>query len=187
MKKIIHFNDFKLLENYDKFQPLNPHQDKIHNFNKDEQFHKFFYSEDYTPKDLKEFKQILSRNRGEDYVILYHGTDAENPIMEEGLKRTTKKTKKSLQSQTGFVYLSIFPSMAKKFGEIGYPYAKEIKVYEVFIHFKDLVPDTDQLKNKRLWGENNSIGNSLADSFIYGHGARTKKDIPVYKIKEFKI
>ena len=176
---------FEEYQEYDKFQPMNP-SDKIYDFHKDEEFHKLFYSDDFTEKDKKEFGKVLRNNRGEDYVLLYHGTSCEIPVSKEGLKRTSNKTKKSLQSQTGFVYLSMFPSMAKTFAEMAYPY-EDVCVYQIFIKIKDLKPDKDQLKNKRMWSDNKDIKDTLVDSLIYGKGARVKRDIMSYEIKKYDI
>ena len=134
---------------------------------------------------MKEFKKALRKNKGEDYVLMYHGTSCENPIMEQGLKRTKNSTKKSLQSQTGYVYLTVYPSMAKTFAEMAYPY-EDVCVYQVFVKVKDLKPDSDQLKNKRMWGEK-PIGNTLSDSLIHGRGARLKRDVMPYEIKKFDV
>jgi hypothetical protein len=174
----------KLFENYDKFQPLNPWEE-IYDFAKDEQFHNIFYSDNHSDKELKEFKKKLRKNKGEDYVLMYHGTSCNNPIMEQGIKRTKNSTKKSLQSQTGYVYLTVYPTMAKTFAETAYPY-DDVCVYQVFVKIKDLKPDTDQLKNKRMWGDQN-IGSTLTDSLIHGRGARVKRDIMPYEIKKIDV
>ena len=121
------------------------------------------------------------RTHKEEYVVLYHGTSAEFPIKEQGLKKTTYRTKKSYQSEPGYVYLSLFPGSAKFFGEIAYP-NKEIAVYPVCIKIKELKPDYDQLVNKKMAGFD--AGDTLADSLIYGHGARVKRHINPWEIKE---
>ena len=166
---------------YDKFQSLNSWE-KIHNFHKDESFNNIFYGEP-TDKEIKEFAKFLRDNK-EDYVLLYHGTSCDIPVEEEGLKRTSNKTKKSIQSQVGYVYLSVYPNMAKRFASIAYP-KKDVCVYEVFVKIKDLKPDKDQLYNKRLWGDDKTIKDNLVNSFIIGHGARVKRDIFPYEIKKY--
>lgn len=173
-------NFFKTFEeyNYDKFQPLNPWEN-TYIFHKDEQFSKYFYK-DVTVKEIKEFNKFLNTHK-EHYVLLYHGTSSQIPVLNQGLYKTSQKTKKSLQSQSGFVYLSIFPDMAKTFGKMAYPY-DDINVYEVFVKIKELKPDLDQLYNKRQYSGIN-IGNSLAESLIYGHGARVARNIYPYEIK----
>jgi hypothetical protein len=175
----------KKYENYtNKFQPLNPWE-KIYDFYKDPNFTKLFYGEDYTDKDLKEFGKILRHNKGEDYVLMYHGTSCEYNIKNYGIKKTTNKTKKSLQSSPGFVYLSIFPNMAKTFGEIAYPY-QETCVYQVFIKIKYLKPDKDQISNQRMYA-GLDIKDTLINSFIYGHGARVARDILPYELIKFEL
>ena len=171
---------------YDKFKPLNPWE-RVYDFHKDELFTHLFYG-DFTERDKKEFGKTLRNNKGEDYVLLYHGTTCNNTIESEGLKRTKESTKKSLQSQVGYVYLSVYPDMAKTFGKMAYP-NEDICVYQVFIKIKDLKPDNDQLYNKRLWGgvKFSHIKNNLVDSLLYGHGARVKRDILPYEIKKYDI
>ena len=76
--------------------------------------------------------------------------------------------------------------MAKTFSEIGNPY-DEASVYSVVIKIKELKPDTDQLRNKRLWDKDFlEMGNTLADSLIYGSGARVKRNIEPYEISLHK-
>lgn len=177
---IITFEEFEY--KYDKFQPLNTWE-KIYNFYKDEEFKHLFYNYDVPEKDINKFKTFLNINK-EHYALMYHGTDSKIPIMDEGLKKTSLKTKKSYQSEVGYVYLSVFPEMAKKFGKMAYPDAKNIQVYQVFVKIKDMKPDKDQLRNKRIFS-NMSVGDSLAESLIYGHGCRIASNIEPYKIKKF--
>lgn len=85
-----------------------------------------------------------------------------------------------MQSATGFVYLSIYPQSARTFGELAYP-RKQVTVYAVDIKIKELLPDKDQLRNKRLYGQFD-IDDTLADSLIFGHGARVKRNILPYEL-----
>lgn len=71
--------------------------------------------------------------------------------------------------------------MAKTFAKLAYP-NEDIIVYEAHIQIISLLPDTDQLKNKRINSDYN-IGFSLADSIIYGNGVRVKGDVPLYMVK----
>jgi hypothetical protein len=183
MKYIKLFEEFDP-NNYDKFIPMNPWE-KTYDFYKDPQFDKLFYGDDFTENDLKEFGKLLRKNKGEDYVLMYHGTSCDIPIETEGIKKTTVKTKKSIQSQPGFVYLSVFPDMAKRFGRMAYPYG-DICVYQVFIKIKNLKPDTDQLRNKRMYSDIDVVDN-LVNSLVYGHGARVARNIELYEIKKYKI
>ena len=139
------------------------------------------YNEEATQKERLAFNKWLRQHR-EDYVRLYHGTDADIPIMKDGLKRTTTRTKKSMQSAPGFVYLSIYPQSARTFGELAYP-RKQVTVYAVDIKIKELLPDKDQLYNKRLYGQFD-VDDTLADSLIFGHGARVKRNILPYELSK---
>jgi len=105
-------------------------------------------------------------------VVLYHGTDANLPIPIEGLRPTSPNRRRSLQSASGFVYLSVFPGMARDFGSLGNP-GRQIVVYEVRVLIGQLKPDTDQLNNQRAWAEM-PVKNTLAHSLIFGHGARVR-------------
>lgn len=153
------------------------------------EYPKLFYSEP-TPEKLKEFTKILTplRDRYSYRMLrpikLYHGTSKELNIEKEGLLTTKMRTKKSMQSQTGFVYLSIFPEMARTFGEIAYP-QKDVVVYEVIVPAYYLLPDKDQLRNQRLFAGRN-VNDTLGDSALYGHGFRVKGDIPPYMIRKTK-
>jgi hypothetical protein len=135
-------------------------------------------------KGIKELASFLRSNK-ENVIRMYHGTSAKHNIFDEGLKPTTRNTAKSLQSATGFVYLSIYPSMAQNFGKISYPY-DEIKVYQIEIPIKKLKADLDQLRNKRYWGKLD-IGSTLSESLAYGYSARVKGKIFPYMIKEYNI
>ena len=134
-------------------------------------------SPNITQKDIKELNKWLKVNRDE-YVRLYHGTGENNDILGKGIKRTSLKRSKSYQSQSGYVYLNRYPNMARNFGEINNMSAT--RVYAVDIKVKDLLPDLDQLNNQRAAGK--EIGNTLAESLIYGDGARIKRDIMPYEI-----
>ena len=134
-------------------------------------------SPNITQKDIKELNKWLKVNRNE-YVRLYHGTGENNDILGKGIKRTSLKRSKSYQSQSGYVYLSRYPNMARSFGEINN--MSDTQVYAVDIKIKDLLPDLDQLNNQRAAGK--EIGNTLAESLIYGGGARIKRDIMPYEI-----
>ena len=168
---------------YDKFQPLNPHNEKIYDLIKIPELDSIFYSDSPTKEAIKYLKKIL--NDKESYVLMYHGTSSEYDIESEGLKRTKLGTKKSIQSETGFVYLSVYPDMAKQFGQMAYP-REQVNVYQVFVKIKYLKPDKDQLRNKRLYSDI-SVSDTLYNSIVYGRGARVKRDILPYEIKKFKI
>lgn len=142
------------------------------------------FKNNHTDEDIKKMNKFLKDNKYK-ALKLFHGTSAKFDIMDKGLLTTKTSTKKSMQSQTGYVYLSIFKDMAKKFGDIAYPY-NDIAVYTVEVQIINLKPDKDQIRNKRLWGGVSS-GETLADSMLYGHGFRVKGDIPPYMIKDKEI
>ena len=147
-----------------------------------------------TDESVKEVKKYLKTLKSNIYdvqkVIMYHGTSAKHNITEEGLLKTTNSTKKSIQSQPGYVYLSMYSDSAKLFGEMGNP-GEEVKIYAVEIDMynnnknKNLVPDNDQLKNKRMNNhELDNIKNNLENSLIYGNGGRVKSNIENYKLRD---
>lgn len=135
-------------------------------------------------ENIKALNDFLRSNKG-NLIRLYHGTGANNDIENEGLKTTKETTKKSFQSQTGFVYLSIFKDSAKLFGDVAYPY-QDTKVVEVEIAISNLKADKDQLYNMRM-DTGKEIGETLGDSAIHGNGFRVKGNIPPYMIKNMKI
>jgi hypothetical protein len=173
------------ITNYSQF--IRNSDDKIYDFHSDDIFRNWIYSpkmNELNKKAITEFKKWLNDHR-HCYCHLYHGTDGNLPILEEGLKRTSSKTKKSYQSGIGYVYLSVFPDSAKTFGDIAYPYSKETSVYKVCLNIGELLPDKDQLTNMRSYGGMN-LGNSLSESLIYGNGACIKRNILPYEISLLK-
>ena len=141
------------------------------------------FNDEPTRDDITSLNKWLRQHR-DDYVRLYHGTSSELPITDKGLLKTSVKRKRSLQSEPVFVYLSIFPTTARTFGEFGYP-RESVTVYAVDVKVSELKPDTDQLKNKRMWCRDIApdIRDTLGDSLAFGHGARIKRDILPYEIK----
>jgi hypothetical protein len=154
-------------------------------FAKDEEFHQLIYGNP-TETELIEFNRLLNRWKKDIYtpkfVKLYHGTAADHDIENEGLKRTSRKTQRSLQSGSGFVYLTIFPSAAKRFAQFAYP-GKDVVVYEVRLPIYKLSVDKDQLKNQRMFAGRN-VKDDLAHSIVYGHGVAIKDDVK-YGVKKF--
>lgn len=143
-------------------------------FSKDAEWHDIAYQNPTTEALLRLRKWLKSNPNAT--IRMYHGTSAELPIQTEGIKRTSARTRKSLQSRGGVVSLSIYPGMAEQFGRMAYP-GKEVAVYAVDVPVNRLMPDADQLKNKRYWGERPDIGSDLASSIAWGHGAQIKGDI----------
>lgn len=134
-----------------------------------------------TKEDIVVLSRWLKAHRN-DSIVLYHGTDSSLPILQEGLKRTSMRTKRSLESGTGNVYLTSHLGFAKSFGGYAYPeHEDSITVYDVVVKVKDLHADKDQLKNHRMEGVD--LGDSLAASLLVGHSATVKHDIPNYDLQ----
>lgn len=130
----------------------------------------------------KGFRQFLFANKDKS-IRLYHGTSVKHDVADQGLLPTSRRRRLSLQSGSGYVYLSYDPMRALSFASAGYPTDKTLVIYAVEVPIRDLKPDGDQLRNKRMWSDGHSaIGNSLADSFIYGGGARVRGTIWPYQV-----
>lgn len=129
-------------------------------------------------KEIRELNRWLRANRDK-FVRLFHGTKKKYPIIEQGLLPCGRSRRNSLQSASGFVCLSVFPRTAEDFGRLGGNYNDEVVVYAVDTLVANLKPDTDQLRNRRMWGGGHysHVGNTLADSLVYGSGARVKGKI----------
>ncbi len=152
---------------------------KVIDLNNTPELEKYLQSSNPTKAEIKEFQKWLNEHK-DDYVRLYHGTSSANPIQEKGLLKTANNRRKSLQSGSGYVYLSRNPKDARFFGEMNN--SDSTIVYAVDVKIKDLLPDTDQLSNKRSTGYD--IGNSLAESLIFGNGARVKRNIMPYELSK---
>jgi len=146
---------------------------------KHEQWKDLFFKQP-SEKEVKAFRKFLRDNK-EKQIVLYHGTSAKHKIMEQGLLPTTSKRRLSLQSGSGYVYLSVYPAMAKSFAEMGYP-KQEVVVYAVTLPIHKLSPDKDQLRNQRQWAGYEGK-DDLAGSLLYGKGARFKGKIEPWQIK----
>jgi hypothetical protein len=133
---------------------------------------------DYITKFLR--KSGKSRFQPSCLLKVYHGTSPKLPILKDGLKTTKSGTSHTTQSTFGYTYFSIYPSMAKTFGNMGWGIDNAV-IYECLIPTCEIEPDTDQLRNKRLYG-GFDMGNTIGESIIYGHGIRVKGDIPPYMI-----
>ena len=99
------------------------------------------YNEECTDKEIKSFNKWL-RSHANDYVRLYHGTASKFDILNQGILKTTPKRRNSYQSENGYVYLSLYPSSARMFGEMAYP-RQDVTVYAVDVKIKELHPDLD--------------------------------------------
>jgi hypothetical protein len=68
--------------------------------------------------------------------------------------------------------------MAHQFGRLAYA-GKGIAIYPVDVLVKNLIPDNDQLRNKRHFGGRTDLGDTLAESIAIGHGAKVRGAVPV--------
>ena len=139
------------------------------------------------PKAHRQFRQFLFQHKN-DNIRLYHGTSSKHDVMNKGLLPTSATRRLSLQSGSGYVYLSYDPQRALRFAQFGYPSwgeGEKYVVYAVTTPIRKLKADPDQLRNKRLYGERPDIGSSLADSLIYGGGARVKGRIEPWQISVY--
>jgi hypothetical protein len=148
-------------------------------------FRHLFYGSPST-EQVNEFSCWLKENPTA-FVRLYHGSAALNPILAEGIKKTTARRRNSPQSSSGYVYLSVYPGMSETFSEFASANRGKTEdghskaIYSVDLRVEELLHDSDQLRNQRLFAERN-VGNTLAESLVYGHGARVKGDISVNRI-----
>jgi len=147
----------------------------FHPFDLRMEFPELIYNSFPTQKQIEKLNKWLRDNK-EKYVKMYHGTPFDNKqkILEKGILPTTFSRRHSQQSESGYVYLSLFPTMSKLFADMANVYSKDNVVFVATILIMNLKPDTDQLNNKRINGQDLSIGDTLAESLIYGHGARVK-------------
>ena len=132
-------------------------------------------------KKIKEWLSKYSDPYDIRYVKFYHATDSSLPIEEVGLLPTSNNRRRSYQSSSGYVYLACIPSDAKLFGDLGN--MSRSVVYEVVVRVIDLKADTDQLINIRGVGTN--VGNSVAESIVYGRGVRVKGKIDPWQIRKY--
>jgi N12 class adenine-specific DNA methylase/GNAT superfamily N-acetyltransferase len=115
------------------------------------------------------------------YTVMYHATGIHVPVLEQGLLPTGTTRRRFYQSESGYVYLANTPERAKSFGDLGNN--SNCIVYEIVIPINKLAADTDQLNNLRSTGV--EVGGSLAESIVYGGGARIKGKIEQWQIKPF--
>jgi hypothetical protein len=173
-KQILH----ELAKPRSKYSEFDIKYDRLIDFAHDPEWKELIYSTP-TPATIKQLNQWFKDNPAT-LVRLYHGTNADFDIETQGLLPTSMSRRNSYQSGSGYVYLSIYPSSAQMFGELAFP-QREIVVYQVEIPVYMLVPDKDQLNNKRQYEP--AMKDTLADSILYGHGARVKGKIAPYFIK----
>lgn len=117
-----------------------------------------------------------------EYVTLYHGTGISVPVLKEGLKPTSATRRRSYQATSGYVYLAPTYERAKTFGDLAN--MGKSKVYAVQVPVNKLLADRDQLNNQRAVGV--EVGNTVAESLVYGGSARVKGKIDLWQIEEVK-
>jgi hypothetical protein len=161
---------------------------RIVDFSRDPKWREIFFGEP-TVKQLEEFRSYIVGEARDVYsetlCRLYHATSADYPIEREGLLPTSTKRRHSLQSQSGYVYLAAYPTHAKQFAEM-WCAGKPIALYAVDLPFRMLSADSDQLRNKRMWG-GIPCGTTLWESFFIGSGARHKGAIQPHAIKRCSL
>lgn len=114
-----------------------------------------------------------------EYVKFYHATDPSIPVLTQGLLPTSFLRRRSFQSTSGYVYLANTPERAKAFGDLGNQ--SRAVVYEVIVLVWKMKADLDQLNNQRAVGVD--VGNSVAESIVYGGGIRIEGKIEPWQIK----
>ncbi len=115
------------------------------------------------------------------YTVMYHATDKDIPVMEEGLLPTSRTRHRFNQSENGYVYLATTPELAKGFGDVGNN--GDSVVYEVIVPVYSLLPDTGQLDSLR--SADTAIGRSVSESLVYSGSARIKGAIERWQIRPF--
>ena len=136
-----------------------------------------------TAEKVKSMRDFIRKNKNlylPTYVVMYHSTAKNLPILEQGLKPTTYHRRRSYQSESGYVYLAVTPERAKMYGDLGN--MSQTTTYEVIVPIRTLLADKDLLNNQRSIGV--AVGNTLAESLCYG-GARVKGNIKPWQIKEY--
>lgn len=177
--------------NYDKFLEMYIHNypfteandNNTINLAFDKEFKDIIYTEP-SKESIQFLNKFLKKDSKNKFIKLYHGTHPDNNILEDGLLVTTAKRRKSYQSESGYTYFSIFPDMAKTFGNIGNGISNAI-VYEVTIPLFEIKPDKDQIVNV-IQNSNKDLKFDLGTSALYGHGFRVKGDIPPYMIRVYE-
>lgn len=134
------------------------------------------------PKAVKAFRVALS---GDNTIRLYHGTSVKHDVWDKGLLPTSATRRRSIQSGSGFVYLTYDPMRALTFAQMGYPREGPYVVYSVELPVRMLLADPDQLRNKRQWTGRDDIGTGLIDSLIHGGAVRVKGRVDTYRIKVY--
>jgi hypothetical protein len=135
---------------------------------------------------VKEIKAVIDANKDKYnpvYMKFYHGTSPTLDIEGEGLLPTSKNRRRSYQSTSGYVYLANTPERAKSFGDLGN--GGKSTVYEVLVPVSKMLADKDQLANQR--GTGVKVGDTVAESIVYGGGVRVKGKIDPWQIKKYEM
>jgi len=138
------------------------------------------YPDDERVKHVKQWLKDKSDRYENNYVTMYHGTGEGIPIAEEGIKPTSEDRRRSYQSTSGYAYLAPTYAGAKLFGDLGN--MSKSKVYAVKVLVRNLKADLDQLHNQRSVGLD--VGNSLAESVVFGRSLRIKGAIQPWQVQE---
>jgi len=145
------------------------------------------YNGTITDKEVREFGSFLNSHKS-DFIRVYHATSVRNDIMGKGLLPTVKSRAKSLQVEYGFVYVSYDPMYALRFAEMAYAGTPGNNVvYALDVCIRRLLPDHDQLFNKRMWANVGDVGTTLAHSLIYGGGARIRGKVDPLQIHIYGV
>jgi len=130
--------------------------------------------------ELKKWLKANSDKYQIAYVTLFHGASKSASIEEEGLKPTSPSRRRSYQSTSGYVYLAPTPERAKMFGDLANQSKSD--VYAVTVRVIDLKADSDQLANQRAEGAD--VGNSVAESIVYGGSVRVRGRIEPWQVRK---
>lgn len=123
---------------------------------------------------------LMSNPMNPRLIRMYHGTSINLDLTSSGICPTSASNKKSLQVESGYVYLAATPARALKQGQMAN--GGQAKVYEVLVDIKDLLADKDQLSNLAATGA--AVKNTLAHSLTYAGGARVKGVIAPWAVVE---
>lgn len=115
------------------------------------------------------------------YVIMYHATGKDVPVLEQGLLVGKGKRKNFGISDDGYVYLATTPRMAEMFGDLAYN--EGCVVYEVIVPVNKLLSNRQHLYYS---GPIDITCLNLVNSLVYVCSARVKGNIERWQIKRFE-
>lgn len=168
-----------MITEFQQFKRTNDFSDRT----RDRVFDNPFKEGPPSKQKVKEIRDWISSHNSIyliDYVKFYHATDPSIPVLDQGLLPTSNVLRRrSFQSTSGYVYLANTPERAKMFGDLGNQ--SRSVIYEVIVPVWKLKADIDQLNNVRSTGVD--VGNSVAESIVYGGGVRIEGKIEPWQIK----